>query len=131
MPLVEFDLRGLAPGSAPAREEVAPATGADALLVRGPVPALAAHPDVVARLVALFETRFSPDRNAGRAARTEELVASLRQAIAAVESLDADRVLTALLAEGIEPDELPAVLPHLPLAPGTADAVLTLLDAGR
>jgi hypothetical protein len=43
----------------------------------------------------------------------------------------ADRVLTALLAEGIEPEELPAVLPHLPLAPGTADAVLTLLDAGR
>jgi hypothetical protein len=43
----------------------------------------------------------------------------------------ADRVLTALLAEGIEPDELPAVLPHLPLAPGTAQAVLTLLDAGR
>jgi hypothetical protein len=42
MPLVEFDLRGLAPGSAPAREEVAPAAGADALLVRGPVPALAA-----------------------------------------------------------------------------------------
>jgi hypothetical protein len=42
----------------------------------------------------------------------------------------ADRVLTALLAEGIEPEELPAVLPHLPLAPGTADAVLTLLDAG-
>lgn len=43
----------------------------------------------------------------------------------------ADRVLGALLAEGIEPEELPAVLPHLPLAPGTADAVLTLLDAGR
>ena len=43
----------------------------------------------------------------------------------------ADRVLAALLAEGIEPDELPAVLPHLPLAPGTAEAVLTLLDAGR
>jgi hypothetical protein len=42
MPLVEFDLRGLAPGSAPARAEVAPAAGADALLVRGPVPALAA-----------------------------------------------------------------------------------------
>jgi hypothetical protein len=42
MPLVEFDLRGLAPGSAPAREEVAPAAEADALLVRGPVPALAA-----------------------------------------------------------------------------------------
>ncbi|MGY1706073.1 hypothetical protein ACI79C_16020 [Geodermatophilus sp. SYSU D00697] len=44
---------------------------------------------------------------------------------------DAARVLAALLAEGIEPDELPAVLPHLPLAPGTAAAVLTLLDAGR
>ncbi|MGY1643860.1 hypothetical protein ACI782_22355 [Geodermatophilus sp. SYSU D00703] len=43
----------------------------------------------------------------------------------------ADRVLEALLAEGLEPEELPAVLPHLPLAPGTADAVLTLLDAGR
>jgi hypothetical protein len=42
MPPVEFDLRGLAPGSAPAREEVAPAVEADALLVRGPVPALAA-----------------------------------------------------------------------------------------
>ncbi|WP_448610708.1 NAD-glutamate dehydrogenase [Geodermatophilus sp. URMC 60] len=59
---------------------------------------LAAHPDVVARLVALFETRFSPGRDRGRAARQEELVASLRQAIGAVESLDADRVLTALLA---------------------------------
>ncbi|MGY1637397.1 hypothetical protein ACI78V_12175 [Geodermatophilus sp. SYSU D00742] len=44
---------------------------------------------------------------------------------------DADRLLGALLAEGLEPDELGGVLPHLPLAPGTADAVLTLLDAGR
>ncbi|WNV75339.1 hypothetical protein [Geodermatophilus sp. DSM 44513] len=42
MPLVEVDLRGLPPGQAPARAEVAAATGADALLVRGPVPALAA-----------------------------------------------------------------------------------------
>ena len=42
MPLVEFDLRGLAAGSAPDREVVAPAAEADALLVRGPVPALAA-----------------------------------------------------------------------------------------
>ncbi|WP_245177486.1 NAD-glutamate dehydrogenase [Geodermatophilus sp. DF01-2] len=59
---------------------------------------LAAHPDVVARLVALFETRFSPGRDGGRAERTDELVASLREAIGRVESLDADRVLTALLA---------------------------------
>jgi hypothetical protein len=42
MPLVEFDLRGLAPGSAPAREQVAPAAEAGSVLVRGPVPALAA-----------------------------------------------------------------------------------------
>ncbi|SEP29021.1 NAD-glutamate dehydrogenase [Trujillonella endophytica] len=59
---------------------------------------LAAHPDVVARLVALFESRFSPDREAGRQERQEALAASLRTAIASVESLDADRVLTALLA---------------------------------
>src|SRR5919107_3322892 len=59
---------------------------------------LAAHPDVVARLVALFETRFPPGRDGGRAARTDELVRSLREAIGRVESLDADRVLTALLA---------------------------------
>jgi glutamate dehydrogenase len=59
---------------------------------------LAAHPDVVARLVALFETRFSPGRESGRETRQEALVASLREAIGRVESLDADRVLTSLLA---------------------------------
>src|SRR3712207_336197 len=59
---------------------------------------LAAHPDVVARLVALFETRFSPDRDRGRATRTDELTRSLREAIGRVESLDADRVLTGVLA---------------------------------
>jgi hypothetical protein len=37
-----LDLRGLEPGQAPARESVAPAADADALLVRGPVAALAA-----------------------------------------------------------------------------------------
>ncbi|MGY1822470.1 hypothetical protein [Geodermatophilus sp. SYSU D00079] len=42
MSLVRFDLRGLDPGQAPARETVAPAVDADAVLVRGPVPALAA-----------------------------------------------------------------------------------------
>ncbi|WP_081866476.1 NAD-glutamate dehydrogenase [Blastococcus sp. URHD0036] len=59
---------------------------------------LAAHPDVVARLVALFETRFSPGRAAGRAERQEALAGSLRKAIGEVESLDADRLLTSLLA---------------------------------
>jgi hypothetical protein len=42
MPLVEFDLRGLTPGSAPGREQVAPAAEAGSVWVRGPVPALAA-----------------------------------------------------------------------------------------
>ncbi|SFP94645.1 glutamate dehydrogenase [Geodermatophilus dictyosporus] len=59
---------------------------------------LAAHPDVVARLVALFETRFSPGREAGRATRQQALADSLREAIGRVDSLDADRVLTSLLA---------------------------------
>ena len=59
---------------------------------------LAAHPDVVTRLVLLFETRFSPDRSAGRAGREAEIVESLRSAIGEVESLDADRVLSSLLA---------------------------------
>jgi glutamate dehydrogenase len=59
---------------------------------------LAAHPGIVARLVALFETRFHPDRSAGRDARTTALVGSLVEAIGSVESLDADRVLSALLA---------------------------------
>ncbi|SFK39003.1 hypothetical protein [Geodermatophilus ruber] len=42
MSSVELDLRGLDPGRAPARETVAPAADADALLVRGPVAALSA-----------------------------------------------------------------------------------------
>ncbi len=42
MSLVEFDLRGLGPGQAPERAAVAGAADAGALLVRGPVPALAA-----------------------------------------------------------------------------------------
>src|SRR3954470_5551981 len=59
---------------------------------------LAAHPGVVARLVLLFETRFSPGRVSGRARRQEELVEALRSSIGEVESLDADRVLGSLLA---------------------------------
>src|SRR5688500_16631815 len=59
---------------------------------------LAAHPDVVARLVALFETRFSPGRNGSRSERQADLVESLRKTIGGVESLDADRVLSSLLA---------------------------------
>ncbi|MGK5169995.1 hypothetical protein [Geodermatophilus sp. CPCC 205761] len=42
MSLAEFDLRGLGPGQAPSRDAVAPAAEADAVLVKGPVAALAA-----------------------------------------------------------------------------------------
>ncbi len=59
---------------------------------------LGAHPDVVARLIALFETRFHPDRPNGRREREAELVESLTRAIGEVDSLDADRVLSSLLA---------------------------------
>ncbi|SEM05555.1 glutamate dehydrogenase [Blastococcus sp. DSM 46786] len=59
---------------------------------------LAAHPGVVARLVALFETRFSPGRVTGRDARQADLVAALERSIGEVASLDADRVLSSLLA---------------------------------
>ncbi|MEU2350569.1 NAD-glutamate dehydrogenase [Modestobacter sp. NPDC049651] len=59
---------------------------------------LAAHPHVVAQLVSLFETRFHPDRAARRETRSAALVESLTAAIARVETLDADRVLSALLA---------------------------------
>src|SRR4051794_10775905 len=41
MPGVELDLRGLEPGVAPAKDDVAPATEAESVVVRGPVPALA------------------------------------------------------------------------------------------
>ncbi|WP_081788584.1 NAD-glutamate dehydrogenase [Candidatus Blastococcus massiliensis] len=58
---------------------------------------LADHPDVVARLVALFEARFSP-RGSGREERQVVLTESLRQSIGEVASLDADRVLSSLLA---------------------------------
>ncbi len=60
--------------------------------------ALAAHPDVVARLVALFEARFSPRSTGDRDGRQAVLTESLRRSIGEVESLDADRVLASLLA---------------------------------
>src|SRR4051794_8985294 len=41
MPGVELDLRGLEPGAAPGKDDVAPATEAESVVVRGPVPALA------------------------------------------------------------------------------------------
>ena len=42
---------------------------------------------------------------------------------------DAGRLLVALLEQGLEPAEVAGVLPHLRLAPGTADRVAALLHA--
>src|SRR5947209_3298257 len=78
---------------------------------------LAAHPGVVARLVALFETRFSPDRPGGRTERQADLVESLRRAIGQVASLDADRVLSALLAAVLATQRTTYYAPH-DMAPG-------------
>lgn len=43
----------------------------------------------------------------------------------------AGRLLTALLGEGLEPDEVLAVLPHLPVTADTADAVAAEVDLLR
>jgi hypothetical protein len=44
---------------------------------------------------------------------------------------DAGRLLAVLGEQGLEPGEVTGVLPHLPLAPGTADRVAALLQQGR
>jgi hypothetical protein len=63
---------------------------------------------------------------------TEELAGALFLAEAAISSADlplpvpvaaADRLLDVLLAEGLLPEELPALLPHLPVEPSTAAEV--------
>ncbi|GLZ55208.1 NAD-glutamate dehydrogenase [Actinomycetospora sp. NBRC 106378] len=56
-----------------------------------------AHPDVAVGLVRLFEARFDPEQGADRGARVTELDAQVEGAIDAVTSLDADRILRALL----------------------------------
>ncbi|MGY1831309.1 hypothetical protein ACI8AA_12935 [Geodermatophilus sp. SYSU D01180] len=48
---------------------------------------------------------------------------------APVPPADAGRLVAALAEQGLEPEEVTGVLPHLPLAPGTADAVAALLHA--
>src|SRR4051794_28006023 len=59
MPLVELDLRGLEPGQAPSRDAVAPAAAAEALLVRGPVAALAAALGVLHKAARTAEATVS------------------------------------------------------------------------
>lgn len=41
----------------------------------------------------------------------------------------AERLVEALLAYGVEPEEVPAVLPHLPLQPATVEEVVAILRA--
>ncbi|MGB0722071.1 MAG: NAD-glutamate dehydrogenase [Gammaproteobacteria bacterium] len=62
---------------------------------------LAAHPRITQTLVALFHSRFDPGcdrRGDGSSADHDHLVAEVGQALDAVESLDADRILRAFLA---------------------------------
>ncbi|GAA4834669.1 NAD-glutamate dehydrogenase [Actinomycetospora corticicola] len=58
---------------------------------------VAAHTDVAVGLVRLFEARFDPDQDDDREARVAELDGQVEAAIDAVTSLDADRILRALL----------------------------------
>ena len=58
--------------------------------------ALAAHPRLVALLVAAFHGRFDPER--GDAERAAECTACFQEALAEVPSLDADRILRRLQA---------------------------------
>ncbi|KAA5606082.1 NAD-glutamate dehydrogenase [Roseospira marina] len=56
--------------------------------------ALAKHADIAARLVALFEARFDPDRPEEEAARRQrEIVGAIEEALNAVTNPDEDRIL--------------------------------------
>ncbi len=59
--------------------------------------ALAQHPTIAARLVALFEARFDPVRASNAAAETESRVTDIAHELDAVESLDEDRILRSFL----------------------------------
>ncbi len=62
------------------------------------ISTLLSSPEISSRLVALFEARFHPDREAGRAAESARVRAEIVEAIDAVASLDADRILSTALA---------------------------------
>ncbi|MEI4279565.1 NAD-glutamate dehydrogenase [Klenkia terrae] len=59
---------------------------------------LAGHPEIVSGVVDLFAVRFDPRQTGDRAGAERAIVDRLTDRIGAVSSLDADRVLTALLA---------------------------------
>jgi hypothetical protein len=46
-----------------------------------------------------------------------------------VPEAQAGRLLAALLEQGLEPDEVPRVLDHLPVEPATAEKVRALLGS--
>jgi glutamate dehydrogenase len=58
---------------------------------------LRSNPVVARRLIRLFESRFDPDREAGRAERSEALIEEINGELDEVASLDADRILRAYL----------------------------------
>ncbi len=58
---------------------------------------LRANPVIARRLIRLFESRFDPDRSAGRAERSEALIEEITGELDDVASLDADRILRAYL----------------------------------
>ncbi|HRE14149.1 MAG TPA: NAD-glutamate dehydrogenase, partial [Usitatibacteraceae bacterium] len=59
---------------------------------------LAAHPELVGRLVALFRARFDPAFAGDRAAEEKKLVEEARQLLNNVSNLDEDRILRRFLA---------------------------------
>jgi glutamate dehydrogenase len=60
--------------------------------------AAAANPAIAASLVELFEARFDPSRRKHAAQQTARLVTRIQEALDAVESLDQDRILRAVLS---------------------------------
>ena len=58
---------------------------------------LRTNPVIARRLVRLFESRFDPDRSAGRIERSEALIEEITGELDDVASLDADRILRAYL----------------------------------
>jgi glutamate dehydrogenase len=62
------------------------------------IATLLADPGVSRRLVALFEARFDPDREADRGAAAQTIREEIVAAIDGVASLDADRILSTVLA---------------------------------
>ena len=58
---------------------------------------LRANPVIARRLIRLFESRFDPDRSAGRTERSEALIEEITGELDDVASLDADRILRAYL----------------------------------